>query len=119
MSEFKNTAETISWSAASMWVKLLVVIGLITVMAAVAVFAVNVSANRPLEPGNVAQVNTLDSRMDDYGLRHPDPFGRQAQDSRMLDYGLRHPDPFGRQAQDSRLDDHGLRHPDPFGRPDR
>jgi hypothetical protein len=59
------------------------------------------------------------SRLDDYGLRHPNPFGAttDSTDSRLDDYGLRHPNPFGAttDSTDSRLDDHGLRHPNPFG----
>ena len=54
-----------------------------------------------------------DSRLDDYGLRHPAPFGATTTtDSRLDDYGLRHPAPFGATTTtDSRLDDYGLRHP--------
>ena len=33
------------------------------------------------------------SRLDDYGLRHPNPFGATTTDSRLDDYGLRHPNP--------------------------
>ena len=59
------------------------------------------------------------SRLDDYGLRHPNPFGAGTTDStnsRLDDYGLRHPNPFGAattDSTDSRLDDYGLRHPNP------
>jgi hypothetical protein len=58
---------------------------------------------------------TTDSRLDDYGLRHPNPFGAATTDSRLDDYGLRHPNPFGAATTDSRLNDYGLRHPKPFG----
>ena len=34
-----------------------------------------------------------DTRLDDYGLRHPAPFAASGSDTRLDDYGFRHPAP--------------------------
>ena len=114
-----SRAASISGRGSQRWFSILIAIALgITVVAGV------VLVQRMNSTGSFAETTTLpagESRLDDYGLRHPAPAlapavapAAPAGESRLDDYGLRHPAPAvapAAPAGDSRLDDYGLRHP--------
>jgi hypothetical protein len=69
--------------------------GALAVLLLATAIAVSTLSGAPTTISNAAVVPDAPSfsRLDDYGLRHPNPFGVTTTDSRLDDYGLRHPNP--------------------------
>ena len=82
---------TSGWAAIGLLVGFGVAVVLTVALAMTAFMPTDARVNNAPAP-----IEAVDSRLDDYGLRHPNPFGAEAaSESRLDDYGLRHPNPFG------------------------